>query len=107
MGKAIGSFENATVYAYVEDVSAQNGPAEIVARHRLDDIAHRGGSDDELEVVLDGADPDARKEYAVRIHVALHDGEDIRRGDFLTTQSYPVLTFGHPDRVTVALDEVR
>jgi hypothetical protein len=42
----------------------------------------------------------------VSAHLALHDRDDIRKGDYVTTQSYPVLTFGYPDSVVLRLQKV-
>jgi hypothetical protein len=45
--------------------------------------------------------------YSVRVHVDLDGDRRVSRGDFISTESHPVLTLGRPDRVTVRVREVK
>jgi hypothetical protein len=48
--------------------------------------------------------PDARTRYAVRVDV---DGDGhVSRGDYVSMESYPVLTFDSPSRVTIRVRPV-
>lgn len=49
---------------------------------------------------------DERNRYIISIHVDADADGKVSSGDFLTTQSYPVLTLGYPDRVDVELTQI-
>ena len=103
----IHSFSDATLFVYLEDVSLQDAPSKIVARQVISDISHTKGSSSCLEFLLYGDLPTARAHYAVRVHVSLHGQEKIQLGDLITMQSYPVITFGNPNFVSVNVCEVK
>jgi hypothetical protein len=44
---------------------------------------------------------DPSRDYAVQAHLETGRGETVSPGDYLSMQSYPVLTHGAPARVTV------
>jgi hypothetical protein len=56
--------------------------------------------------MLQGRVPDMRARYQVRVHVDVDKDGKVSRGDYITTESYPVLTFGHPSRVRVRVRPV-
>ena len=101
------SFSGATVYVRLEDVSRADAPARIVAEQILHDIAHTAGTATQLQFALEGAVPDERARYAVRVHVDVDGDGQVSRGDFLSMESYPVLTYGDPNNVTVRVQELR
>ena len=43
----------------------------------------------------------------IRVHIDVDRDGRVSRGDYITMESYPVLTWGHPDRVTVRVREVK
>ena len=96
------------VKAYVRllDVSAADAPSRIIAEQVLTDILRKAGSGQSIPFVLYGALPDERGSYAISVHVDMDGDGKISRGDFINMQSYPVLTFGYPDRVSVQVKEV-
>src|SRR5712671_6130340 len=99
LGADLPSFSGATLRARLEDVTYADRPATALDERVVRDVAHRAGAEQRVHVVFDasGADPSAH--YTVAAHLARHDGEDIRPGDYLTVESYPVLTSGHPSRI--------
>jgi hypothetical protein len=44
--------------------------------------------------------------YSVHVHVDVSGSGQVEIGDLITTQTYPVLTHGFPDRVEVTLRRV-
>ena len=100
------SFANAIVYVYLEDVSRQDASAKIAGKQIMSNISHSRGSSASLQFAIYGELPDARAHYSIRVHVSRQGREDIRLGDYVTTQSYPVITFENPDVVSINLHEV-
>ena len=42
----------------------------------------------------------------MRVHVSCKGNEEVELGDFVSTQSYPVITFENPDYVSIDVEEV-
>jgi uncharacterized lipoprotein YbaY len=106
---------DATMYISLDDVSYADSSATVVADTVIRHIRHRPerpgeGSEPGGTVVSfalaaspDAAAIDPRHHYAVRIWV---DGDGDGRagpGDLYSDQRYPVLTRGHPSKVTIVL----
>lgn len=106
-GKDVGTFSGATVNVYLEDISLQDAPSKIVVKQAIPNVLHERGTDTSLEFELYGEKPDQRASYSIRVHVDLHGGGQIHRGDCITKQAYPVLTFGHPNNVAITVHEVK
>jgi uncharacterized lipoprotein YbaY len=105
--KELGSFSGATVNVYLEDVSLLDAPAKIVAKQVIANLNHSMGTENRVEFVLQCKKiADIRASYSIRVHVAFRSDEQIHRGDYISTESYPVLTFGDPNRVSVRVTEV-
>lgn len=51
-------------------------------------------------------EPNPRWRYQVRALVDLDGDGQLGRGDWMTVQSYPVMTFGNGDNVDLELDEL-
>lgn len=103
----LGSFSGATVNVYLEDVSFLDAPSKIVAKQVIPDIDHEMGTENRVKFALKGEITDIRASYSLRVHVSLHGDEQIHRGDYITMESYPVLTFGYPNQVSVRVREVK
>ena len=106
-GKDIGSFSGVTVNVYLEDVTLQDAASQIVAEQAIPNVRHERGTDTWLEFALYGEKPDQRASYSIRVHVDLHGDRQIHSGDYITKQTYPVLTFGHPSHVSVTVHGVK
>jgi hypothetical protein len=100
-------FSGAQMRIMVEDVSRQNAASISIAEQIIDGVSYDPSSGAPLPFELDGVVPDNRANYAVRVHVDVDGDGDVSRGDFITMESYPVLTHGHPERVTVRVREVQ
>lgn len=90
----------AVLHIRLEDVTHTDGVAEIVAEqvHTLEAPLQEGA-----EMAFSLAVPvlDPRHRYGVRVHVDTTGSGNVTEGDLVSTQAYPVLTFGQPDHVRV------
>lgn len=93
----------AHITVQVEDVSRADAPSEVIGEWLLD--VERLGTlrSVPFEVNVPKERIDERRLYSVRVHVAFRATGEIAKGDFLSMQSYPVLTrgYGHDARVQV------
>ncbi len=102
-----GPAEAATLTVVVEDVSRADDLATAVAEHRRHQVPLPGGearvpfSLDVPEELIDG-----RARYSVRVHVDMSGSGDLSDGDYISTQSIPVLTQGAGDDVIVPVQLV-
>jgi uncharacterized lipoprotein YbaY len=107
VGAEAQSFSGATVYVRLEDVSRADAASQTAVEQVLHNVSHQAGRQSRLVIDLRGATPDKRASYAVRVHVDVDGDGQVSRGDYINMESYPVLTFGHPNQVTVHVREVK
>jgi uncharacterized lipoprotein YbaY len=107
LSKELGSFSGATASIYLEDVSLVDAPAKIVTKQVIDDLNHKRGTENRIEFALRGEIAESRARYSIRVHITFHSDEQIHPGDYISTESYPVLTDGSSDRVLVSVTEVK
>ena len=100
-------FSGAQMRIMLEDVSRLDAPSIGIAEQVIDDVVYNPGSGASLEFSLHGAIPNERANYTVRVHVDVDRDGQVSRGDYITMESFPVLTHGHPERVTVRVREVQ
>lgn len=92
------TFVGATVRVRLLDVTRADAPSRTVAELTIPHVSHSGGPRGiAFALAAKGVDP--RAHYIVQVHVDVNGDGRVSRGDFITTESYPVLTFGHPNRV--------
>lgn len=102
----VAGFTGATLHVYLEDVSRIDAPATIVARASIPNLHHRAGEVSRFDFELRGGPVDPAAHYSLRAHVDLDGSGTPAPGDLVTVQSFPVLTFGHPDRVTLSVRQI-
>jgi uncharacterized lipoprotein YbaY len=107
VGEDAQPFTGATVYVRLEDVSYADAPSRVIAEQVIHNVSYEADAGHEPEFALHGDIPDERGSYAVRVHVDLHGEGRVQRGDYVSTESYPVLTFGQPKEVSVRVREVK
>ncbi len=100
-------FTGAQMRIMLEDVSRLDAPSISIVEQVIDGVSYDSSSGTSLEFSLHGAIPNERANYAVRVHVDVDRDGRVSRGDYITMESFPVLTHGHPDRVTVRVREVQ
>jgi hypothetical protein len=108
LGGEIASFSAAVAYFRLERADAADAPAELIAEKVLRGVSHSLGSEARIDVVLSGPRPVSdRGHYYVRAHLDLDGDGRVSRGDYVTVESHPVLTFGHPAEVSLRVREVQ
>jgi uncharacterized lipoprotein YbaY len=96
----------ADVAVYVEDVSRADAPAAVVGEQRRRGVALRPGESLPFEIEIPADRIDERGLYSVRVHIDHDRSGDVTVGDFVSTQSYPVLTRGHGTVARVGVKRV-
>lgn len=87
----------------LENVSVADRPSAVVSSAEVSVPEPTDGGGVEVSLAVPAADIDERDSYSVFAHLDLDGSGDVSAGDALTTQTYPVLTRGAPDRVEVSL----
>lgn len=100
---AVDAFANATLRVFLEEVGMLDAPAKHIAEHIDHQFTYSGGKVP-FEIYGIVGNPNGR--YSVRVHISRDGSHDIQKGDFISTQSYPVLTHGHPTQVAVKVQQV-
>ena len=103
-------FSNAVLTVKLADVSLADAQSPVIAIQtqsvRAEDI---NGLTFELTPSGDAPEINPRASYSVSAHLSLHPNDnptEIRQGDYLTTQSYPVLTQGNPSSIDVEVKHI-
>lgn len=88
------------------ETSRADAPAQVITEKVITEIAALVNRGRPVPFVLPGVVTDQRGSYTVSVHVDLDGDGQVGEGDFITMQSYPVLTYGNPSRVSVRVKEV-
>lgn len=105
--EAGASLEGATAYIRLEDASQADAASRIIAEQVVQDISHETGSKDKLRISLHGQIPNEKASYIVSVHIDVDGDGQISQGDYINMESYPVLTFGHSNQVSVCVRQVK
>lgn len=101
--------DEAVAYVRLLDTSLADAPSQVMAEHVIRDIACRLRRGERIAFEFAASALNQRASYTVSAHVDA-DGADENEaiaGDYLTTQSYPVLTFGYPSYVRLDMQRVQ
>ena len=96
------AFTGATVHVYIEDVSVMDGSASSIGEYLERNVAYSGSP---LSFKISGQSPKEGHSYNVRVHISMDGGSEIKKGDYITKQSYPVLN-GGAKNVTALVEKV-
>jgi hypothetical protein len=107
LGGEVRSFTGATVYVRLEDVSYADAPASLIAEDIIQNVSHTAGNDEKLYSSLYGQIPNQQSRYSVRVHLDLDGDYQVSYGDYISMESYPVLTYGYPNEILVRVQEVQ
>jgi uncharacterized lipoprotein YbaY len=91
---------NVTVYVRVQDTSSADAVALTVAQQVLRGVDIVPGAPP-IPFAVQGIPENARARYTVRVHADVNGNGAVSRGDYVSTQSYPVQTTGQPAVVTI------
>lgn len=107
LSKELGSFYGATAHVYLEDVTLLDAAAKVIAKQMIANLNHEAGTENRVEFSLPSAIVEFRARYSIRAHITLYNDEQIHCGDYISTESYPVLTDGYPNQVLINVTEVK
>jgi uncharacterized lipoprotein YbaY len=99
-------FTGATMYVRLERITAADIASEVVADYVERDVVFDPKTSS-LSFAIAGNPPDPRASYAVRVHIDIDGDGEVSQGDFISMQSYPVITFGHPTEVSILVRQVK
>jgi uncharacterized lipoprotein YbaY len=100
------AFRGAIARVTLLDVTRADAPARTVAEQAIANVTHPGSEGQPVVFTLRLQQRDPRARYVVRAHVDVNGDGRVSRGDYISAESYPVLTFGHSNRVVVRLRSV-
>jgi len=85
------SFQNATIYVRLEDVSKADAPSKVLSESILKNVNFDSSSaaipfDLTVESIDDNSD------YNVSVHIDLNNNGKLDKGDFINMSSYPIRT---------------
>jgi uncharacterized lipoprotein YbaY len=100
------SFVSATAYVRLEDVSCIDDSSRIIGQQIIQNVSHTVGTPERLEIRLYGQISDEKASYAVSVHIDVDNDGQVSRGDYISMESYPVLTFGYLNQVFVRVRRV-
>jgi uncharacterized lipoprotein YbaY len=96
----------ADVIVFVEDVSRADAPSVVIGEQRQNGVLLRPGLRFPFAVQIPNELIDERNLYSVRAHVDKSGSGEVKTGDFVSTQTYPVLTRGYGTSVTINVRRV-
>lgn len=88
------------------DITLSDAPAKTVIKKSVSNVAYDVEKDTALTFELDGSISDQQATYAVEVLVDLDKDGKISQGDYINMQSYPVLTRGFSDFVSISVSQV-
>ena len=103
----VPGLEKAAMHIFLEDTSLADDSAQVIVHEVIGNITPAMAGAGRVPFVLYGEIPDKRAHYTVRVHINMERVGKISHGDYINTESYPVLTRGHSDQVIVHVKPVR
>jgi uncharacterized lipoprotein YbaY len=91
------------VVVQVEDISRADAPAPVVGEQRQSAASLRPGAVLPFAVEVPAERIDERNRYSVRVHVDVGGTGEVKKGDLVSTETYPVLTRAHGSQVDIKL----
>lgn len=98
------AFSGATAHLVLEDTSMADAPAPVIAEYNLTDVNYESGAT--IGFTFKSITLNEQVRYNIRVHISLNDNNTIQQGDYITMQSYPVLTEGFPNTVNIEVRRV-
>jgi uncharacterized lipoprotein YbaY len=93
-------------YVRLLDTSIADASSIEIAEVCLTDIASKVSQGKPIDFELYGEPPNPRASYNVSAHIDVDHSGHISAGDYITVQSYPVITYGYPRHVVLEVKKV-
>lgn len=98
-------FSAAMAFVRVDDVSMTDVPTTLISQQIIENVAYQPGST--IPFTVYGRKPDDdRARLQLSVHISLMGSDDVQSGDYVTMESYPVVTQGYPSEVQVTVRRV-
>jgi len=98
------AFSGATVHVVLEDTSMMDAPAPVLTEYNLTKVTYQSGTT--IGFTFNSITLNEQVRYNIRVHVSLNGNNTIQQGDYITMQSYPVLTQELPTTINVEVRHV-
>jgi len=86
---------SADVVISVEDMSKADAPSVVIGEHRLKQVSLSPGKRVPFVIQIPAELVDERHLYSIRAHVDRSGSGEVKKEDFISTQTYPVLSRGY------------
>ena len=97
---------SADVAVYVEDISRADAPATVIGQQIQKGVAARPGARIPFTIEIPAKLIQDKSLYSIRAHIDVSGSGDVTVGDFVSTETYPVLSRGHGASATVKVRRV-
>lgn len=97
---------SAKMYVRLRNTSLADAASMVVAEQVIEHVARFLSKGEKVAFVLEPGSVDERASYIVSVWVDVDGDGKISKGDYISMQSYPVLTYGYPNEVTIEVKEV-
>ena len=94
---------NATIYITIFDVTMADAPSKMILQRVIRNIDYNSN----LQFRIYGQIPNKKARYSVRVHVDVDGDGKVSTGDFISMESYPILTYDYPNYVSVKVKLVK
>lgn len=94
------------MYVRLLNTSLADAPSAVVAEQIIEHIASSLSKDEKVAFRLEPNSIDERSTYIVSVLVDVDGDGKVSKGDYISMQSYPVLTYGSPTEVTIEVKKV-
>lgn len=93
MGEGVSGPANLVVT--VEDVSKADAPSVVIGEHRLKQVSLSPGKRVPFVIQIPAELVEERHLYSIRAHVDRSGSGEVKKEDFISTETYPVLGRGY------------
>lgn len=98
-------FSGATVVVRVEDIRRADALAAVIAEQRISGVSRAPGNVENIPFSIECPAECDLARCSIRVHVDLGGTGEVSRGDYVSTQSYPLA--GGPSRLNVIVKPVK
>jgi uncharacterized lipoprotein YbaY len=102
----IQPFSGATIYIRLEDITFTDAASKVIAEYVEQNVSFNPKTNNIIPFTIVGQAPDLQANYVVSVHIDIDKDGEVSSGDFLNTQSYPVITYGYPNQVSIIVHQV-
>lgn len=107
LGEDVTSFSEAVANVFLLDVSLVDASSRVIAKQSIQGISHMKGMKEYIRFDLNAENLDKKNDYTIRVHISLHDSDEVMVGDYISTESYSIFPAeNNPAPITVTVHEV-